>query len=235
VSDAQGLDGSAAQCGEQNYTKDPVQHARCNVAALKFQQDELNHEFATNQVGLETHHNLPQRALGLSVFLPVVGWAGRAVGWLRRATGALRSIIAGERAVALADDAYTTFYTVQDAHDIARLRGTGEPWPTDPMRSGLGEGVYAWATRSEAEAYLAHRSRTVEGLRIVSFRVSNARLAAYRRLVVDSLQDADAWMERYSKVWGGVPDHGFEYIQRGTRIGVEHFFDKSIFGDLEFS
>jgi hypothetical protein len=45
-------------------------------------------------------------------------------------------------------------------------------------------------------------------------------------------------MERYSKVWGGVPDHGFEYIQRGTRIGVEHFFDKSIFGEknrYEFS
>jgi hypothetical protein len=170
-----------------------------------------------------------------SVFLPVIGWAGRAVGWLRRAGGALRSIIAGERAVALADDAYTTFYTVQDAQDIARLRGTGEPWPTDPMRSGLGEGVYAWATSSEAEAYLALRSRTVEGLRIVSFRVSNARLTAYRRLVVDSLPDADAWMERYSKVWGGVPDHGSEYIQRGTRVGVEHFFDKSIFGDLEFS
>ena len=72
-------------------SNDPVQHARCNVAALKFQQDEQNYEFAANQVGLGPHQNLLQRALGLSTLLPVVGWAGRAVGWLGRGVKALLS------------------------------------------------------------------------------------------------------------------------------------------------
>jgi len=48
VSAPRGLDRSAAQCGQQSYTNDPVQHARCNVAALNYQRDARNDEFASD-------------------------------------------------------------------------------------------------------------------------------------------------------------------------------------------
>lgn len=41
-------------------------------------------------------------------------------------------------------------------------------------------------------------------------------------------------MSQYSKLWGGTPNHGLEYIQRGTNMGTEHFFDKSIIDLLKF-
>lgn len=47
VSDPSGQDGSAAQCGQQSYANDPVQHARCNVAFLTYQQNESNNQTAT--------------------------------------------------------------------------------------------------------------------------------------------------------------------------------------------
>ncbi len=88
VSDPHGLDGSAAQCGQQGYTNDPVQHARCNVpvqharcnvAALNYQRDARNYEFAADQVGLGPNQSLAGRAIAVAGLLPVVGWLGRGV------------------------------------------------------------------------------------------------------------------------------------------------------------
>jgi len=56
-----------------------VQHARCNVAALNYQRDARNDEFASDQVGLGPHQSLPERAIAVAGLLPVVGWLGRGV------------------------------------------------------------------------------------------------------------------------------------------------------------
>jgi len=128
------------------------------------------------------------------------------------------------------------FYTVQGADDFARLRSGGAPWPAAANKAHLGEGVYAWGSRFEAAAYLdleimLKRDPTAA---IRSFRVGKGALQRFRSLRVDSLADPEAWMTRYSRLWGGVPDHGLQYIQRGTHMGPEHYFSSSVFGDLRF-
>ena|SRR5437762_12523983 len=142
--------------------------------------------------------------------------------------------------VSLSEPNYTAFYTVQDAADAARLRGPGEPWPDVPSRAALGPGVYAWSSRTEAEAYRQSLIDAAEGpleLEIMVFRVSNVALQSFQRLDIDSLseEDAETWMARYSQLWGGTPDHGLEYIQRSTQFGVEHFFARSVFHLLQFA
>ena len=142
------------------------------------------------------------------------------------------------RAAGAAEAASTTFHTVQGPEDAARLRGPGTPWPTAPSRAHLGPGVYSFGNRAEAEAYLARlSSRGVPDLEIVSFRVSNRKLASFRQLDIDALGDpaADEWLERYSLLReNGVPNHGLQYIRRGTNFGVEHFFHRSVFRHLRF-
>ena len=140
-------------------------------------------------------------------------------------------------AVAQSAGNLTAFYTVQGPEAAARLRGSGEPWPTSPVSAHLGEGVYAWVSRAVAEAYLVFRAPQVPvSLQIVRFEVDDRRLRAYRHLDVDALgvPGADEWLDRYSRLRGGLPDHGLEYIRRGTRFGTEHFFHKAVFGDLRF-
>ena len=137
------------------------------------------------------------------------------------------------------EEDFTTFYTVQSKADKERILNGGEPWPDAPNKSALGEGVYAWGNEEDAKNYLnlIKNKYPESDVEIVKFKVSDKKLAEFKSLNVDSLGDdeAAAWMERYSKLWGGTPEHGLEYIQRGTNIGVEHFFDKSIFKFLDFS
>jgi len=134
---------------------------------------------------------------------------------------------------------FTMFYTVQDPADVARLRSSGEPWPIAPERASVGEGVYAWGSRAEAEAYRTLLRATASGqadLEMIAFQVSNADLRSLRQLdrtLLSGEQDEN-WLNRYSSLWGGTPDHGLEYIKRGTRFGVEHFFHKSVFRLLHF-
>ncbi len=129
---------------------------------------------------------------------------------------------------------YISFFTVQGPADVARLYGDGLPWPTKTDRSGLGEGVYAWASHMYAERYLELRLKQIPVLEIVRFRIYYADFRNLKKLRVDSLPDPEKWMSKYSKLWGGVPDHGLEYITRETAIGREHFFHKSIFNKLKF-
>jgi hypothetical protein len=126
------------------------------------------------------------------------------------------------------------FYTVQSDEDAARLRGMGTPWPNSEDRATLGEGVYAWRSRSEARRYWERLARRNPSLQILSFRIRDRVLSSFRCLRVDALEDPEAWLSRYSRLWGGVPDHGWSYVQRGTEIGVEHFFAKAVFRHLRF-
>jgi hypothetical protein len=128
----------------------------------------------------------------------------------------------------------TRFYTVQGSDDPLRLMSSGKPWPTAPERAALGEGIYAWQRRVDAEVYLSRIVERAPDVRIMTFRVNNKQLSSFRHLNVDALPEPEAWMSRYSKLWSGTPAHSYQYIQRGTAIGIEHFFDKSVFRHLKF-
>lgn len=153
---------------------------------------------------------------------------------------AVKGAVWGVRAVRTArasEHATTTFHTVQSAADAARLRGGGAPWPTAPRSAALGEGVYAWSSASSAAAYQTHMTR-LHGvaLEVVTFQISNRNLMSLRHLDVDSLADeGNAFLDRYSALFGGKPDHGFEHIARGTQFGTEHFFSKAVYGMLNWS
>jgi hypothetical protein len=127
------------------------------------------------------------------------------------------------------------FYSVLSPEDHARILAGGEPWPSEPHRAALGEGVYAWGTREEAEDYLNRLSGRVPDLKIVEFSVDEATLASFKQVDVDSLHDPDAWMQQHSKLWGGTPDPSIEYARRQTAIGQEHYFNKSVFNKLSYS
>jgi RHS repeat-associated protein len=146
--------------------------------------------------------------------------SGAAVG------GAIKSIAGASR---------TSFYTVQGAEDIARLKAGGSPFPAAANRSALGEGVYAFGSKAEAAAYQARRAENgVSGLQIQEFSIKNSTLNKFSRANVDGLSNPEAWMGRYSRLFGGTPDHGLQYIQRGTNFGTEHFFCKDVFKSIKF-
>ena len=108
------------------------------------------------------------------------------------------------------------------------------PWPNLPDRAALGEGVYSWGRIEDALGYQARWANRGVSTEVMEFSVRNRDLANFRRLDIDSLPDPEAWMTRFSRLWGGVPDHGLDYITRQTAIGMEHFFGSSVFSKLRF-
>jgi hypothetical protein len=137
----------------------------------------------------------------------------------------------------------TVFYTVQNADDAHRLRTTGSPWPTAPLRAHLGPGVYAWRRFNDARDYLHHlaRSQGFLDLEIVRFRVQNRRLVGFRQLNLDELPDPNEWLLRHSLLWGELGEpHGLQYIRRGAGFreegppAVEYYFHRSVFRHLWF-
>ncbi|WP_164929139.1 YdhR family protein [Gloeobacter violaceus] len=114
------------------------------------------------------------------------------------------------------------------------MRGTGEPWPSERDRAQFGPGVYAWASRAEAERYLALRKRRFPDLEVIEFQINEAELSKLKFVNVDEQPDPDAWMNQYSRMFGGNPDPTLEYVQRGTDFGVEHYFAASVFRILQF-
>ena len=89
--------------------------------------------------------------------------------------------------------ASTTFFSVQNSQDTARLLAGGDPWPTDATRAALGAGLYAFGSRTEAEAYrnalIGHGAPS--DIQILSLTISNQRLNSLTHLDVDSLPDPD--------------------------------------------
>ncbi len=128
-----------------------------------------------------------------------------------------------------------TFYTVQGIEDAARLRSTGTPWPSGPTSAHLGEGVYSWATRAEAEAY---RTRFPDiHVEIVEFKVNKFRFNRLKKFEVPLDDDlANSWLNKHSSLFGDglIQPHGFQYIKRSSSMGFEHYFDKSVFPKLKF-
>jgi hypothetical protein len=126
-----------------------------------------------------------------------------------------------------------TFYTVQNEANVARLLSGGTPWPASASRAHLGEGLYTWGSRSQAEAYMSLlEGRGVEGLRIIEASISEAQYHALRALDLRGLGDdaASAWLGRHSLLFGEGAPHGLDHVIRDTgNFGSEFFFSKDAF------
>ncbi|MFI1885369.1 putative T7SS-secreted protein [Streptomyces jumonjinensis] len=132
---------------------------------------------------------------------------------------------------------YHEFHTVQDPSNATRLRGDGTPWPTEDTRGQYGEGVYSWGSAEEAARYAERlRSRGVD-VEILRFKISDADFSSLNRadIVEMSPVEAEAFMDRYSRLYGDGEPHNFDYIRGHTGMGDEHFFHKRIFDLLNFT
>ncbi len=132
------------------------------------------------------------------------------------------------------------FYTVQTSDDALRLITGGSPFPTAPEHSALGEGLYAWGTRADAERYMEFRSLQVDGLGIYEFGMNADDYARLSRFNVDDAADPTAWMEQHSKLWAedGYLPSGYQQITRGANresgYGAEVYFSSEVVPTLEF-
>ncbi len=121
----------------------------------------------------------------------------------------------------------STFYTVQSSDDAARLASGGAPWKTAPSEAEFGPGVYAWGNADDAANYAAHlRESRGACVQVCEFSLDTSNL---RHVDVDSLADPGAFMSKFSQLWEGTPNHGLDYITRGTGRGVQHYFSPSAF------
>ena len=129
-----------------------------------------------------------------------------------------------------------TFYTVQNSADAKRLLSDGLPWPTDPHRANLGDGVYAWSSKEDAINYFNIKSKRTDDLQILEFEVLQTDLNKMRQLDLTKMSDdeVNTFLDSYARLNGGTPNHGYDYIQRMTGLGIENYFNKSVFGKLKF-
>ncbi|MEU8078913.1 RHS repeat-associated core domain-containing protein [Catellatospora citrea] len=131
-----------------------------------------------------------------------------------------------------------TFFTVQSPRSADRLLNNGGlPFPMEPNRAHFGPGVYAWDNLADAEGYLS-RLRDGRGYNVVmlTFAVGEDALDAMNSAHVGSMADdaAEAFVGKYSSLYGDGLEHTFDYISRPTSIGTEHFFSARVFGSLNF-
>jgi len=130
-----------------------------------------------------------------------------------------------------------TYYTVQNESDAERLCGDGTPWPTEGTRANLGEGVYAWGNMDDAQNYLERKQgRTSEPLSILQFNVNDNDLSNMKTLDTRNMSDAqrESFFGQYGVLYGGEPNHGYDYIINNANLGVEHYFNITVFDKLHF-
>jgi RHS repeat-associated protein len=131
---------------------------------------------------------------------------------------------------------YHEFHTVQDRYNAERLRGDGTPWPTEDIRGQYGEGVYSWGSAEEAIRYADRlRSRGAE-VDILRFRVSDGDFTSMNRADVIEMtpSEAEAFVDKYSRLYGDGAPHDFDYVRGPTGMGDEHYFHKRVFALLNF-
>lgn len=136
-----------------------------------------------------------------------------------------------------ANSAGRTFYTVQGEANAGRLLSGGTPWPTAPAKAHLGEGLYTWGSRSQAESYMSLlEGRGASGLRIMEASIPEAQYNALRAMDLRGLGDeaANAWLGRHSSLFGESAPHGLNHVIRDTgNFGPEFFFSKDAFPLLQ--
>ena len=136
----------------------------------------------------------------------------------------------------LGKPASRVFYTVQGADDATRLLNSGAPWPTAAHRAHLGEGIYAWGSRTEAFAYKALKEgRGITNLEVMSFRVSRYHRLKTFDMTKAGTNFADDFMNTHSKLFGEGLKHDFQHVIRPTgNGGTEFFFSKDVFSRIKF-
>ena len=111
----------------------------------------------------------------------------------------------------------------------------GSPWPLGLRRANLGPGYYAWASLEEAERYRDLLQRHgITGLLIVAYAITDEDLKTLKQLDLTrrSDEEVNAWMEKHSH-YGDAEPHDWEYVIRGTDIGIEHYFAAGVFDRLK--
>ncbi|WP_049796928.1 RHS repeat-associated core domain-containing protein [Actinosynnema mirum] len=127
-----------------------------------------------------------------------------------------------------------TYYSVQSPADADRLiNNGGEPWPSGVdangrRRSELGDGLYAWESRDQAERYLDAVSGRPGGptdLSIIEHRISGEDYDGLRHADMTRMSDDAA-----TDLWNAGGRHDYDHIQRGAgRFGNEHYFRNTVF------
>ncbi|MFE2426105.1 hypothetical protein ACFXJ5_05015 [Streptomyces sp. NPDC059373] len=97
--------------------------------------------------------------------------------------------------------------------------------------------MYSWATREEAEAYAERLRGRGTDVDILTFHVSDSDFSSLKKadVVAMSPGEADAFMERHSRLYGAGEPHDYEYVKDRTGMGHEHYFAKSVFHKLKFA
>ncbi|MGW2818581.1 putative T7SS-secreted protein [Streptomyces sp. NPDC001415] len=131
---------------------------------------------------------------------------------------------------------YHEFHTVQDSPNATRLRGDGTPWPTEDIRGQYGEGVYSWGSAEEAARYAERLQGRGADVEVLRFKISADDFSSLNRADVTKMNpaEAEAFMDRYSRLYGDGEPHDFDYIRGHTGMGDEHYFTKDIFHLLKF-
>ncbi|MCZ9346616.1 RHS domain-containing protein, partial [Streptomyces sp. TRM76130] len=131
---------------------------------------------------------------------------------------------------------YQEFHTVQGRGDAERLRNGGEPWPTEDIRGQYGEGVYSWGSEDEAVRYAERLRNRGADVEILKFKVKDSDFDGLRKADIVNMppSDAEAFMDRHSRLYGSGEPHEYEYIRGHTGMGDEHFFSRQVFHLLEF-
>lgn len=47
--------------------------------------------------------------------------------------------------------------------------------------------------------------------------------------------ELNSFFDRYGRLYGGEPDHGYDHIINDTNLGTEHYFNKTVFNKLYFN
>jgi hypothetical protein len=71
---------------------------------------------------------------------------------------------------------------------------------------------------------------------ILRFRISGSDFDGLARadIVNMSPSDAEAFVDRHSRLYGAGEPHNYDYIRGHTGMGDEHFFHRRVFHLLEF-
>ncbi len=127
------------------------------------------------------------------------------------------------------------FYSVQGKADAKRIKNGGTPWPDEPHRAHLGDGIYSWDNREGAEKYFELLSKRTDDLEIVEFTISESDFEKLNKFHVPLDDDlANEWLGKHSRLYGDGTPHNYDYVRGNTGMGHEHYFSKNIYHLLRF-
>lgn len=124
------------------------------------------------------------------------------------------------------------FYTVQSPEDALRLATGGAPWPTAPHRAHFGPGLYAWDNPLSAAVYLGKlQPRSETPLSIVTVTIDRATLSTFNKKDLRGSDDAEAFVDRHSHLFGQGEPHPYDWIIRPVdkSLGHENYFTDEVF------